>query len=131
MIAVDTNVLVRILVNDDPGQVALARKLLDDCGSAKPLFVSNIVIIELVWVLLSSYRYSRRTLSEALGVLLASPEVTLERSSAVRKAVAAFRDSKADFADCLIAQAALSAGCEYTATFDVDAGKLPGMRLMR
>ena len=130
MIAIDTNVLVRLLVEDDVVQTQQANKLVENAALNGPVFVSNIVVIELVWVLLSHYRYDRLLLSDAMEMLLKSPKLNLERASAVRKAIAAFRNSRADFADCLIAQVALAAGCQYTATFDVDASKLPGMQLL-
>lgn len=93
-------------------------------------FVSTIVIIEIVWVLLSRYRYSRALVRDALLQLLQLPHLRVERDIAVRRAIASFRTSKADFADCLIAQLSLAAGCEYTLTFNQDAAQLPGMRLL-
>ncbi len=130
LIALDTNVLVRLLVADDARQTQDAKRFLEHEAEEGPLFVSTIVVIELVWVLLSRYRYDRLLLSDAIEKLSRFPSLSLERSAAVRKAIADFRTSRADFADCLIAQVALAEGCRYTATFDADASRLPGMRLL-
>ena len=131
MIALDTNVLVRILTEDDAAQVAKIHKAMEELKTQEPAFVSNVVLIELAWVLLTNYRYTRTGLAEAMETLLRSHDVILENAAATWQAIAAFRGSKVSFADCMIAQAALSAGCEYTLTFDIAAAKLPGMRLLR
>ena len=130
LIAIDTNVLVRLLVEDDEVQTQRANAFMEEAASEGPVFVSSIVVIELVWVLLSHYRYDRQLLGTAIEALLRSPRLHVERNAAVRKAIAAFRNSRADFADCLIAHVAIAAGCRYTATFDKDASKLPGMQLL-
>ncbi len=130
LIALDTNVLVRLLVGDDEIQTQRAQAFLEATAAEEPVFVSNIVVIELVWVLLSQYRYDRHLLSTAIEALLKAPKLNVERSAAVRKAIAAFRGSRADFADCLIAQIALAAGCRYTATFDKNASRIPGMQML-
>lgn len=63
MKAVDTNVLVRFLVQDDETQAQIATSLLNDAETLKqPLFVSNVVVLELMWVLRSVYRIARKTL---------------------------------------------------------------------
>ena len=62
--------------------------------------------------------------------LLNSPELVVENHDAVTKALNRFSQLKADFADCLIERSGASAGCADTVTFDVDASKFAGMRLL-
>jgi predicted nucleic-acid-binding protein len=96
--AVDTNVLVRIVVNDDATQAARARALMDSCDK---VFLSRTVLLELAWVLASSqYRLDRDTVSTALRTLLAIPNVEMEAREAVMTALDWFERGM-DFADAL------------------------------
>lgn len=126
MIGVDTNVLVRHLVGDDPAQTPKARALLAArCTVDDPGYVNRIVLCELVWVLGRGYRYDRITIAGALEQLLNAAELQIEDREAALGALAAYRTSKADFADCLMGLLNRAAGCEHTMTFDRDAIALP------
>lgn len=119
MRGLDTNVLVRYLTNDDPTFFDLAREILEGSEDrGQPLFVSLLVLCELTWVLRSKYRYSREDLLNALESLLESSVLMIERRDLARQALGAYRRGRADFADCLIGQISLAAGCTDTATFD-------------
>lgn len=127
MIAVDTNVLVRVLVDDPsaPEQSALAHQLLLVHGEA---WVSQVVQVETVWVLESTFGFAKAEILEALQALARQQQgLRLENAEAFATAVALFEDSAADFADCLIlANAQQRQRTLYT--FDRKLGRLHGAR---
>lgn len=130
MIGLDTNVLVRYIMQDDAVQSAKASDLLEGLTVDVPGCISLISIVELVWVLGAAYGLDRTQVLGALEALLSTKELRVERAEVVWKAVRACRGTKADFADCLIASCATSAGCERIMTFDRGAAKFAGMSLM-
>ena len=111
MIAVDTNILVRLLANDDPVQSARAAQLF----ASEDVFVAKSVMLETEWVLRFTYALSRATIAAALGKLLSADSVTIEGSTAVRSAVDCYAAGM-DFADAL--HLFSSAGAERFLTFD-------------
>lgn len=131
MIGLDTNVLVRYIMQDDVRQAEQASRVLDSLSSQTPGFVTLVSIVELVWVLGSCYELQRAQLSDALEGLLRTKELVLERGETVWKATRLFRNSSADFADCLIERSAAAAGCTRTMTFDRTAAKHCGMALIQ
>jgi predicted nucleic-acid-binding protein len=130
MIGLDTNVLVRYIMQDDVAQSAKATALLDALTVDAPGWISIVSVIELVWVLGGSYGLDRTQLADALEALLRTKELRVDRAEVVWKAVRGYRGSKADLADCLIACSATSAGCDCTMTFDRGAAKHTGMSLI-
>ena len=130
MIGLDTNVLVRFLVQDDAGQGALAAGLLARCTEDNPGFVGREVLVELVWVLSRAYNFPTGKIAEVLDGLLSAEELVVESPDAVALAAERFRAEGADFADQMIAAAAQSAGCEVTFTFDRRAARHPGITLL-
>jgi len=130
MTGLDTNVLVRYVVQDDPGQSAAATKLIESLSSAAPGFIAMIVVVELVWVLQSCYDAKRREVARVLETLLRSRELTVERAELVWQALRRFAAGKADFADCLVERCGHFAQCRYTVTFDENAAADACMRLL-
>ena len=130
MPALDTNVLVRYLMQDDAAQAAKASRLIERCSAEEPGFIAMVVLVELVWVLESSYGIERARIAAALELLLRTRELRVEQAGTAWHAVRMYRDSRADFADTLIARCAAAAGCERTLTFDRDAARLSGMALL-
>ena len=128
MIGLDTNVLVRYVTQDDPVQSPKASRLIESLTTASPGFVSLVSVVELVWVLQSSYQSAKSEVIAVLETLLRTRELTVEHAEVIWQALRRFTSTKADFADCLIERCAHAAGCEYTATFDVNAAKAAGMR---
>ncbi len=119
MIALDTNVVVRVLVQDDERQTRRARALIDRAlADGASLFVSTIVICETVWVLRSSYGMRRAAIVEAMRWLLAAAQVEVEHRAEVEFALAAFAGGKGGIADFLIRERARSVGAVAVATFD-------------
>ena len=128
MIGLDTNVLVRYLTQDDPVQSAKASDLIESLTTLSPGFVSLVSVVELVWVLQSCYQSAKSDVVVVLETLLRTRELTIEHAETLWQALRRFTASKADFADCLIERCAHAAGCEYTATFDLNAAKAAGMK---
>lgn len=123
MIALDTNVLIRFLVQDDPAQAAAARSLIDRCSRREPAFICREVLIETVWVLESAYGFSASRISSVLIGLLESEEIVIEAEADLLDAALAYADGMADFADHMIAAASRRAGCETLYTFDRKAAR--------
>lgn len=127
MIALDTNVLVRFLVEDDADQAEQARSLIRKALEQQELlFVSEIVLCEIVWVLRSSYRYQRADLLTALALLLRSQQLVFSSRERIFRALDSFRAGRGDFADYLIRSQAVDFGCLSVATFDGDLQKEEG-----
>lgn len=126
MIGVDTSVLVRYFMRDDPGQSATAIAFIDSLARKNRGFVSLVVVVELVWVLSYVFQLKRMEVRSVLGKLMIMPGVKVERSTQCIRALRLFDASAADFADCLIICVATQAGCAQLVTFDRKAAKLPG-----
>ena len=126
MIAVDTNVLLRYLYRkDDPSQSERAAALIDGAAAqGQPVFVSVVVLCELVWTLKGAYRLHHTDLGALLHQLLtfageaARPVFLIEHEDEVRKALDEYATGSAGFADYLIGRIAHSAGAITTYTFD-------------
>ncbi len=128
MIGLDTNVLVRYLAQDDRAQAAAASKLIEtQCTAEAPGFVGLVVLAEVVWVSESSYGASRAEVAEIVKRILSSSQLTVQDAEVVWQALRTFESGRADFADCLIHQSALAAGCTKSVTFD----RRAGMTLLR
>jgi predicted nucleic-acid-binding protein len=127
MIGIDTNVLVRHLVGDDPVRARLAERFLSQrCSAEEPGFVNRIVLCELAWTLERTYGYPRPDIARAIEQLLFAGELHVEDREHVQGAVQAYRRGGIGFSDALIAGINRAAGCEATATFDRKAAKAAG-----
>ena len=127
MIALDTNVLVRFLVQDDQLQFERARRLIKrEAGRGDSVFISLLVLLETEWVLRSRYEFSKSEIIDTYSGLLDSVEVRFEDEAALEQALFVWQESNAEFADCLIGARHLLLGCSGTASFDEKAVKLPG-----
>lgn len=111
-------------------QASQAEEILRSLTPDDPGFVSLVSFTELVWVLRSRYRVPKRQLIVCLERLLDAPELEVENHAAVSHALRRFCAANADFADCLIERSGYLAGCHETVTFDIDAAKTAGMRLV-
>lgn len=131
MPALDTNVLVRHIVRDDTEQLATARRLISRCISeGSTLFVPVTVVLELEWVLRSSFGFRQDEVLTTLSRLLSAAELTFESEPALEIALQLFREGSADFADCLHVALATQAGEQPLWTFDRSAAKVSGARLL-
>jgi len=132
MIGLDTNVLVRYFAQDDAAQSKKATALMESFSAERAGFVSQVALVEVVWVLGRCYGVERDQMKDIIESMLGTKELVVESADTVRKALRIFAASdNADFADCLIERAGHVAECEYTATFDVIASKVVGMTLIK
>jgi predicted nucleic-acid-binding protein len=130
MQGLDTNILVRFFAQDDLLQAHVAESILAQLKPESPGFVSLVALAELIWVLRTRCGMPKSKLIPCIEHLLNSPELVVEGQEAVEQALVAFAKSKAQFADCLIERSGRLAGCVDTVTFDKDASRLAGMRLI-
>lgn len=129
MIALDTNVLVRLLTRDDAKQAESARTLLEQYAEVDDaLYVSDIVLAELVWTLDRTYGLSRAQIARTVDALVNNATLQFESRAVLRTALQSFVGSKAGFVDCLILAKAKSAGCVALVTFDKALYGLAGVR---
>ena len=130
MIGLDTNVLVRYIMQDDPGQSSRATAIVESLEGVGSAYITLVSMVELVWVLTASFELSRAQVSQALDGILRTKQFKIENADQVIRALRVFKLGKSDFADCLIERSANSAGCDKTVTFDVKAAKHAGMTLI-
>jgi predicted nucleic-acid-binding protein len=131
MKAIDTNVLVRYLVQDDPRQGRRAAEYISAAAEAgDQILIGNIVLCETVWVLDSAYGYPKDDIAAALERLLQTTTFQFEAKDSVWNALEDFRATKADFADCLIGRVHRGMDCEPTATFDAALRTLATFQLL-
>ena len=131
MIGIDTNVLLRLWLDDDPAQSRRIDVLLGEHGQAAgSLLVSDVVLAEAVWTLGSAYSQGKAEQLKAVRSLLDEAAFAFESRDAVAAALAFCERSTCGFSDCLIAAKHAALGCEFTATFDKRMRKLDGVRLI-
>ena len=120
MRAIDTNLLVRLLVRDDPRQVGAAERFI-----AKGAWVSLLVLQETTWVLERAYGLTRKDVALAVELLLEHESLTLETPHIIAPALADYRASnRVGFSDCLIVAVARAHGHVPLGTFDKRLSKL-------
>ncbi len=119
MIGLDTNVIVRYLVEDDEEQAARAAALIEGAANrGETLFIAQIVLCELAWVLGAAYGRSRLEVARALKAVLRTAQFVVEDVDLAHRALARFEEDRGDFADYVVAERAFGNGCERVATFD-------------
>lgn len=131
MTGVDTNILVRYFVQDDPEQAAAAAAFLEsECTATQPGWINRIVLCELVWVLERAYRSPREEIADIVQTLAQTAEFELEDLDSVWRALGIYRNQGVDFADALLAATNAVRGCDATVMFDRKAARIAGMRLL-
>lgn len=133
MAALDTNILVRWLTNDDARQCAIVAALFDETiRKGERLFVSVTVMLELEWVLRTRYGYDRKKITPVLNAMLDVTELEFQAEPALEQALWLFKQTGAgDFADCLHLACVNQAGKGPLLTFDERAAKMDGAQLLR
>ncbi len=127
MRAVDTNVLVRLVVRDSPEQVRLAESFI-----ASGAWVSHLVLAEAMWVLDAVYDRTPEQIAGAIDMLLNHKDLTIQDAEVVTSALEHFRKRPAlGFSDCLVLEIARKAGHTPLGTFDRDLAKLEGVRRLQ
>lgn len=130
MIGLDTNVLVRYIVQDEPAQSAAATSVIESLTEESPGFVSLVAVLELNWVLRRGYHLSRERVLAVLRRLLDSVEVVVQEAELLRRLLS--QPGDAELADAMASELGRRAGCEHTLTFDRRAARaLAGMKLLK
>ncbi|HNC99874.1 MAG TPA: type II toxin-antitoxin system VapC family toxin [Myxococcota bacterium] len=127
----DTNVLVRFLVTDPEAgeQVAAARAVVQGAAlGGERVFVPLVSLVETVWVLRRSYKQPKVTVVQILEALLANGAFLVEEGELVAAATRAWKEEPGDFADHVIHQQAVRAGCTQLLSFDAALAGLPGIQ---
>lgn len=132
MIAVDTNVLVRLLVEDDPREAEAARALVATAKEdGEPILVVDPVLCELEWVLEAAYDATRKDIAKAVQGLLEDEAFVFVDRTSVAEALGHYRQTSADLSDCLILVGARRSGARTTVTFDRRLRRVPGAIVLR
>jgi predicted nucleic-acid-binding protein len=131
MIGIDTNILLRLWLDDDPAQNRRIDTLLATHGGTPgSLLVTDVVLVEAVWTLKSAFAQDRQAQSLAVRSLLEETAFAFENREAVAAALGLFEAGSCGFADCLVVAKHARQGCEFTATFDRGLRKLPGVKVL-
>jgi len=128
VIGLDTNVLVRVLVDDGSPDVNKARNFVAaQAAEGRDFLVDAVVLIETVWVLETVFGYDRTDIGAAIDAILGNAAYVVDGRETVAAALAQFRNGKADFSDCLIVARNAAAGSAGTASLDKAMRPLPGV----
>jgi len=130
MTGLDTNVIVRYLVQDEPEQARRATQLIEQrLTERNPGFISVVAMTETAWVLERAYGLAAADIATAIERILQAAELTVENEQQVFTAMMALKEGRGSFADALIGALGQRARCEFTATFDRKALRLAGFAL--
>ncbi|HXE25682.1 MAG TPA: PIN domain-containing protein [Roseiarcus sp.] len=121
MIGLDTNVLLRLFVEDDPAQSGRARSFVGAATAEEPCAVNPIVLAEFAWTLARHFKKKRPEVARLIEGVLSMDDLEVPHRRAAERALAAYRSGKADFPDYFLAELNVELGCMSTATFDRDA----------
>jgi predicted nucleic-acid-binding protein len=131
MIGIDTNILLRLWLNDDPAQSKRIDQLLAEHGSLPgSLLVTDVVLVEAVWTLRSAFEQDKHAQLIAVRSLLEETAFAFEDREAVAAALTLFESGLCGFADCLVVAKHARQGCDFTATFDRGMRKLLGVKVL-
>lgn len=129
MIGLDTNVLIRLQVGDEPAQAAAARTAVAALTRRAPGVITQVTLVEFYWVLRRAYGIGHDDVLRAIRAMVSAENVLVENPGGVQQALDAAADG-ADFADALIDSAARRAGCTKVLTFDQRAASALGWELL-
>ncbi|WP_213957544.1 type II toxin-antitoxin system VapC family toxin [Variovorax sp. dw_954] len=131
MIGIDTNILLRLWLNDDPAQnKRIDALLVEHGGTPASLLVTDVVLAEAVWTLKSAFDQDKNAQLIALRSLLDETAFAFEDRESVAAAAVLFEAGSCGFADCLVVAKHARHGCDFTATFDRGMRKLPGVKVL-
>jgi predicted nucleic-acid-binding protein len=132
VIALDTNLLIRLIVQDDEEQARVVERLLVRARRDQtPLFVADVVLCELVWVLTRRLGLKRVEIADALDRILRTELVVVADAAITSRALSAYRDGRGDFADYLVHEQAFANEATEVVTFDHTLKGEPGFRILR
>ena len=130
MITIDTNVFLRWLLDDDKRKSEATTRLLKRAEKGEvEIWVPDLVIAEIAWVLRSFYKIRPHAVAEMIEPVVNAPMIDFENRDRLRQAVALYHAHQVDFTDCYIAAAAAERGLESVASYDRDFDRLPVKRV--
>jgi predicted nucleic-acid-binding protein len=118
MIGLDTNVLLRLFIEDDLAQSSRARSFVDAATADEPCVVNPVVLAEFAWTLARNFKKKRHEVAHLIEGVLSMDDLEVSFRRAAQEALAAYRSGKADFPDYFLAEINLELRCASTATFD-------------
>lgn len=127
LIGIDTNVLARYIVQDEPNQAEQASQFLESLTADKKGFICVIVIIELIWLLRKVYKQTRLQVAKVLDELLEIDTLVFEQREHIVYSLSIYKNVSSDFSDILLNRLNQQFGCDYTVTFDENAINKAGM----
>jgi len=131
MIGIDTNILVRYVTGDDETQSEKVDKLIDQyVGKSASIFINNIVICELIWVLEKGYKYHKNQIVTVLKEVAVTLEFCFEDHQTFWLSIIEYEKSTVDFSDILIGNINIVKGCTENFTFDLKASSLLLFKLL-
>jgi predicted nucleic-acid-binding protein len=131
MVGLDTNVILRYLLQDDPKQTPLANQIVDQfLNQQNPGLISLVTVLEIVWVLRSLMEQTPAEIATHLEHLLAADSLEVQNGQQVFEAAFALKRGTGDFEDALIGALNAWAGCPHTLTFDRKALRMPYFRIL-
>lgn len=130
LIGIDTNILARYIVQDEPTQAKIASEFLESLNQHQKGFVSNIVLVELIWLLKRVYKQSRLEIAHILEALLFTDVLVFENHPLIIGVSKVYQSTASNFSDLLISRIHQQNGCIKTVTFDENAVKKADMTLL-
>ena len=130
MIGLDTNILVRYLVQDDPRQSQTATRIIEGLTEQNPGFISIVALVETAWVLDRTYGVPASEVAAVIERLLQADVLVVQNEQEVFTAMIALKGARGSLADALIATFGSKAGCSRTLTFDQKALRIDGFELV-
>ncbi len=131
MIGLDTNVVLRLLLLDDPAQRMRAAKVIQQAKrSDNPVVITLAVALEIEWVLRSSAKMDKAQVLNVLGLLLESHDIEIDNEKVLEQALHLYANAAADFAECLFLAQYQRMGCDTMLTFDAKAARMAGVELI-
>ena len=131
MLGLDTNVILRLLLADDPVQKKRASKTIARAkATGRPVMLALAVVLELEWVLRSSARMDKAQVLAIFRLLLESYDVQIENEKVLEQAVHTYQNASADFGECLFLAQYQRMGCQTMLTFDAKAARIEGVSLV-
>jgi len=130
MVGLDTNIVVRFVMQDDARQAVVANRIFnEEISPVSKGYIASIVLCEAVWVLVRSFKLNRRNIATAVETLLQASSLEIEHRQCAWDALRDFKNNSADYSDCLLARVNRQNGAPSTLTFDQDASQLEYFRL--
>ena len=131
MIGLDTNVVLRLLLNDDLKQRQRAVKAIQQAkGLAVRVTITLAVVLEMEWVLRSVAKMTKPQVLSVFDLLLESYDIEIDNEKALEQALHIYANAAADFAECLFLAQYQRMGCQTMLTFDAKAARMAGVQLV-